>query len=262
VIYAPNRSVENRCALDLSVAPVNARDLRLRIQAKFEATWCDVANTIEVRAERRSGREPMTSQYRLHHQVGLLCSFYGESRKRSYPYLLVQQCYCLHEYRRMGTTVSGVPVPPITHRLRSILLDLTKEQFATTCLNLESLTIRITTDPAVGTAKAEEQITGGATIPLTVRGLGDLVKPVQGAWRCVFSNSLPVLESVFACVGLIALGASLRRARLMSCPPPMVKHTCKVFLQRASNGASDKWDAAGLIKLRRLERHQAGEDRR
>jgi hypothetical protein len=180
VVYAPNRRIEARCGFDLSIAPVNSERLRLRIQSKVSPTWCDTVDTIELPAERYLGGEVQSDANRLHHQVGLLCGMWIESKQKAYPYLLVQQCFCLHEYRRMGQKVLDVDVPTIEAPLRSMAIDLSNEAFINKCLSKDTWKIQIETNPTNGLATCNGVITGGETVPLVVRSLAALVKQLRG----------------------------------------------------------------------------------
>jgi len=181
IVYAPNRYIERRCGFDLSIAPVNTKNVRLRIQSKINPTWCDTENTIELSAKRHPGGDVrFSTANRLHHQIELLGRTSLNSEKKAYPYLLVQQCYCLHDYRRMGREVQNVKLPDIEDPLRSIVIDLSEESFIDKCLNEDSWMIQIQTDPKNARATCNGVMGGGQTISLAVRTLKDLVKQLKG----------------------------------------------------------------------------------
>ncbi len=172
VVYAPNRWIERDCGFDLSIAPVNSTRLRLRIQNKIEASWCDASNNISFHASRFEGTtERWTDENRLHHQVRLLCSMYPESKERAYPYLMVHQCFCLHEYRRMGRKVSEIYVPNLGDKLRTMAIDLTNPNFIAMCLEQTEWTLQLATDPEKQEATCNAVIPGEKSIPLEVRDL-------------------------------------------------------------------------------------------
>ncbi len=176
VVYAPNRRTELKCGFDLSVAPANSKELRLRIQNKASTTWCDLANTIVFKAkDRPDGRETQTEEERFRHQVRLLCSLHEQTKGVSYPYLLVQQCFCLHDYRRMDREVLDVAVPPIDSNLRSIAVDLADKTFVKACWKYDTWELRIVTDPAANKATCQAIMPKGDPITLNVRNLGYLV---------------------------------------------------------------------------------------
>jgi|GEM_PF-5801721 len=181
VVYAPNRRIEARCGFDLSIAPVNAERLRLRIQNKISPTWCDTGEPIELSARRHPGGDVKWSEeHRLHRQVGLLCGMSIESKEKAYPFLLVQQCFCLHEYRRMGHTVLGVDVPGIESPLRSMAIDLSSKAFTDRCLEDDTWTIHIQIDPRHGFTTCHGELSDGKRVRLVVRSFATLVKQLRG----------------------------------------------------------------------------------
>jgi hypothetical protein len=180
LIYAPNRKTELRCGFDLSVAPVNSEKLRLRIQNKISATWCDIANTIPfVARDRPKGAKYPDEYERFRHQLRLACGLFTQSAGRSYPYLLVQQCYCLHDYRRMGRDDLKAPIPALDHELRSMAIDLANGKFIDAANRYEAWRLEIATDPANKRATCRAIMPEGDPIPLEVRSLNYLLDQLR-----------------------------------------------------------------------------------
>jgi hypothetical protein len=180
VVYAPNRRTEPKCGFDLSIAPVNTKKLRLRIQNKISATWCDTGYTISLTAkDRPKGAKYADECERFREQLRLLCSLYHRSNGRSYPYLLVQQCYCLHDYRRMGRDDLKVPIPPLKNELRSMAIDLTSDKFIDAAQRNAAWRIELATNPDSKKATCQAVMPDGEPIPLEVRSLDYLVGQLQ-----------------------------------------------------------------------------------
>jgi hypothetical protein len=172
VVYAPNRHVERACGFDLSVAPLNTTKFRLRIQNKAATTWCDEAKTIPLPARERTGANKyMTGPERLFDQVGRLCSLYHASNGLSLPYLLVQQCYCLHDYRRMGRKDLDVPVPPIEDKFRSMAIEFTKPEFLAVFHQCDKWELQLAVDPAKSSVSCKAVMSDQTPIDLEVRTL-------------------------------------------------------------------------------------------
>lgn len=171
VIYAPNRRVEERCSFDLSVGLVNTTKIRLRIQSKIYTGACDVAQTIIIPRPSKA-----TKPDRVVRQVEELCNVFRKSKGVARPYLMIHQCRCLHEYRRMGTVVDKIPVPALDHALRSIAIDLASKDFAANCHPGSNWKLRITTDPLEQTVSCVAKIPNVMSEEISVCTLADLLK--------------------------------------------------------------------------------------
>jgi hypothetical protein len=180
VVYAPNRFVERACGFDLSIAPLNTREYRLRVQNKVVTTWCDLPSTITLKATRWADeKKRMTSWERLQDQVARLCTLYHASGTRAVPYLLIQQCYCLHDYRRMGREDLDVKSPPIHSKYRSMAIELADETFIAAINKHESWTFQLTPNPPADTVACLAIMPDGFSVPLIVRDLEGLAKLLE-----------------------------------------------------------------------------------
>lgn len=180
VIYAPNRIVERRCGFDLSVGQFNSKKIRIRIQSKIVPTWCDVKNSIRLDARQHDGtpKTQWTSANRLHRQAELLGSICAESKQRAFPYLMVHQCFCLHEYRRMGRSLGTVEVPRLEAGLRTLAVDLSDPTFIQHATQDETWALWIDTDPAAKSATCKVILSDNSEIPLEVRDLQFLLDQI------------------------------------------------------------------------------------
>lgn len=120
VIYIPNLRAEARGGFDLSIGRSLERP-RVRTMhkllygcAEFNH-WCDENWNWSIR--RGSGD--------WDHLRTLLANFAREYERRSFqPFLVLNVCYCLHEYRRMGRLIADVPVPEFDNPLRTVIINL------------------------------------------------------------------------------------------------------------------------------------------
>ncbi len=58
-----------------------------------------------------------------------------------FPYLVINVCYCIHDYRRMGIVCqNGVEIPPFSSLLRTVIVDLhhLKERLDNQRINVSS----------------------------------------------------------------------------------------------------------------------------
>ena len=180
VIYAPNRFVERACGFDLSIAPLNTREYRLRVQNKVVTKWCDIAQTISLPASTWEDPEKrMTNAELLHYQVSKLCTLYQSSGTRSAPYLLIQQCYCLHDYRRMGREVLDTKSPPIESKFRSMAIELADEALIKAINQYPNWALQLTSNPPADTVTCRAIMPDGSSVPLRVRDLESLAKILE-----------------------------------------------------------------------------------
>ena len=178
VVYAPNRKVETHCGFDLSIGRLNTMKKRLRIQNKTVTRWCDQTDPIVLRAKLKpKDRKNTSADERLLLQVKCLCKLYQDSEGKSQPYLLVQQCYCLHDYRRMGRR--DLKSPALDNQLRSMAIDLSDEKFRK--LVAKDVAWKFQLDFASEQRRVKCRVLSNIEepIPLTVLSLKDLVGQLE-----------------------------------------------------------------------------------
>lgn len=164
LFYFPSRDAENAVGYDLSIGYFqNNRNQRMRTMHKLLPKWCDSEwtwsinhkvespekhNRYTIRISNSQNREDRISandkrsrelirDYRVlarypigdyRHLLTLLHDY--EARRHLEPYLVLHICYCLHDYRRMGTSYPGrvVPwqIPEPESLLRTIVIDIKK----------------------------------------------------------------------------------------------------------------------------------------
>lgn len=180
VIYSPNRVTERRCGFDLSVGRFNSPKLRLRIQSKFSATWCDEPQLLSLPAKKPVvGQERLSEAERLFLQLELLCQTFTCSAGQCYPYLLVQQCYCLHEYRRMDGEFESLRIPNIDGLFRSMAIDLSNEEFRRAFAIASAVDIQLLLHPATERITCEAVFPGPSRQTLVVKSLPDLLAQLK-----------------------------------------------------------------------------------
>jgi hypothetical protein len=118
VIYSPHTTVEGQGGFDLSVGhykrPYRIRSMhKLLHAARPHVPWCDEEWTWST----------ADCHDNTHKHINSLISTYNQSALYE-PYLILHVCYCLHEYRRMGTSFGQVTIPPFTDIVRTIIVDL------------------------------------------------------------------------------------------------------------------------------------------
>jgi hypothetical protein len=111
VIYMPHTRSE-KGGFDLSLGTVESERRILLMHKLRKSAWCD---------SRWCWKS--SSDSKAHGQIIKLLDHYAMMHDRL-PFLGLHTCYCVHEYRRMGSQVKGLQVPGFCHRIRSVFLDL------------------------------------------------------------------------------------------------------------------------------------------
>lgn len=118
--YIPSRPAEGRVGYDLSIGNYTTEN-RVRTMHKVlsNGIWCDQPWAWSISATFDANRTPQ-GDYR--HLRTLLRAF--DEFNQLPPYLVLNVCYCIHDYRRMGTTYEDWQIPPFTSLLRTVILPI------------------------------------------------------------------------------------------------------------------------------------------
>ena len=117
-LYIPNIRAEQTAGFDLSLGNAFARP-RVRTMHKHLYgnntfnKWCD---------EEWSWSISPKNEIDHRHLRSLVQNFENEDIFQ--PFLILHICFCLHEYRRMGTTIDNMTIPDIDSPLRTIVVNL------------------------------------------------------------------------------------------------------------------------------------------
>jgi hypothetical protein len=120
VFYIPNLKAEAVTGYDLSIGHY-LQNNRIRTMHKvINRRYCDQSWVYSIKNIRRSGDYAHFSRLILIHN-----SAQNEGIS-IYPYLVLNVCNCIHDYRRMGCLYqeTHVTIPPFNSTLRTIIIDL------------------------------------------------------------------------------------------------------------------------------------------
>ena len=167
IIYSPNSRVEKRCGFDLSVGAFNSEKVRLRLQHKVLRRWID------------RDMNKTLSQPHISNQIQALCNAFKKD-EACRPFLVVHQCKCIHDYRRMGVRMVGSNevVPNLTNPLRTLCIDLSSGNLPNMLHEGMACPIRICTSVLEESTQAFA-ILNDEQIELKVLALDDLQKLVD-----------------------------------------------------------------------------------
>ena len=119
-IYSPHSTIEKKCGFDLSIGHYQ-QPCRVRLMHKLlhfrsnKRKWCDEDWKWSSRSERHNHK----------HLEILLSNFEERHNKGRYePFVVINTCYCIHEYRRMGCEHEGVRIPGFDDYRRTAVIDL------------------------------------------------------------------------------------------------------------------------------------------
>ena len=182
VAYMPNNSVEGDCGFDLSIGFVNTPYLRLRMLCKSERSFCDQPFADKLLLDGDSANQKTNEKERSYRHVRLLLETFHKSHGACLPFILFQQCYCLHDFRRMGITLTGGVVnPDVEDSLRSLCVKLDSTEFIAAFEKNTSFTISATSNPNSGSVSVEAQFGYKTTMELETATLGSLVELVRNS---------------------------------------------------------------------------------
>jgi hypothetical protein len=117
--YIPSTRAEKKVGYDLSIGHYPS-EFRIRTMHKvLLSNWCDETWEWLVSSS-VNARDRHSPDYR--HLTTLLRSY--SDNPNLVPILVVNVCYCLHEYRRMGATYEGYRIPSIDSLLRTAIIPL------------------------------------------------------------------------------------------------------------------------------------------
>ncbi len=119
--YIPSRRAEGKVGYDLSIGCYNSNS-RIRTMHKLiYPRWCDEKWTWSLSKFYRS--DCLSNDHR--HLETLLKNYENyNTYPRLAPYLVLNVCYCIHDYRRMGATHNGWQIPSFDSLLRTVIVDL------------------------------------------------------------------------------------------------------------------------------------------
>jgi len=117
----PSRRAESKVGYDISIGCYNS-NCRIRTMHKLVyRRWCDEEWTWCLSKFYRP--DQISGDYR--HLETLLENYKGHDHyPRLIPYLVLNVCYCIHDYRRMGANYKDWQIPPFDSLLRTIIVDL------------------------------------------------------------------------------------------------------------------------------------------
>jgi len=115
-VYMPSTSIEGKCGFDVSFGHFeNASGHRVRLMHKLITEWCDEDWAWN------SNQGTQDEARRCADHVFKLVKQFRDSGQKSRPFLSFSVCYCLHEFRRMG---SSKDIPQFENARRSLFVDL------------------------------------------------------------------------------------------------------------------------------------------
>lgn len=122
VIYCPHTTIEKKCGFDISIGhfrkPHRVRVMHKLLNRRGKAKWCDESWDWKSTDDKQSN----------YHLAALLKAYDApeplKEKGRYEPFLCIHVCYCIHEFRRMGS--KEAQIPDFYDPRRTVVVDLRK----------------------------------------------------------------------------------------------------------------------------------------